>query len=486
MDQIADSPIYQAGRVDPGIPVPRPTQSLWLRCQASSASHTKRRGTLASTTSQQDSSLPDRADFVIIGSGLTAAVLCNTLSRLISASTSIVVLEARQLCGGATGRNGGHVKTSSVYTDWLDRKAKYGLEETTKLTLFEHGHLKTITDFIQASVPSDNTNGVDEEAEAVECDFREHESVDAYFDEDTFQQAVRSLEDMRRHLPRVAENFSVVSNHDALARLGCAPDRCVGAVVSAAASLWPYKLVRHIFSKLTVPIGPGKRRRVRLFTSTPVWKVSDARGHDRYALVETSSGSMLARHVVHATNGYLGHLLPEMRRYISPVRGNVVSHRPSEATKNLNRSYWFRYNKLDFDYMIQRPDGQLVIGRANTGRRSTGDDSVTDLHAVAHLSGILPEVLNWQSAHVNVTGSWSGILGFTRDGMPLVGRVPGTTNQWVCAGYCGLGMIRAWHSAVMLAHLMVGNPEANRYPQSMLITRERLHGTGNDKQPARL
>lgn len=48
--------------------------------------------------------LPDKADTVIIGSGITgAAVAFNLLSN---GARDIVMLEARQACSGATGRNG--------------------------------------------------------------------------------------------------------------------------------------------------------------------------------------------------------------------------------------------------------------------------------------------------------------------------------------------------------------------------------------------
>lgn len=48
--------------------------------------------------------LPESADVVIIGSGITgAAVAWNLLQK---GKQNIVMLEARQACSGATGRNG--------------------------------------------------------------------------------------------------------------------------------------------------------------------------------------------------------------------------------------------------------------------------------------------------------------------------------------------------------------------------------------------
>lgn len=49
--------------------------------------------------------LPESADVIIIGSGITgASIAYNILSR--APKTKIVILEARQACSGATGRNG--------------------------------------------------------------------------------------------------------------------------------------------------------------------------------------------------------------------------------------------------------------------------------------------------------------------------------------------------------------------------------------------
>jgi len=35
---------------------------------------------------------------------------------------------------------------------------------------------------------------------------------------------------------------------------------------------------------------------------------------------------------------------------------------------------------------------------------------------------------------------WSGIMGYSRDGRPWVGEVPGKQGVWVCAGFTGHGM----------------------------------------------
>lgn len=53
--------------------------------------------------------LPEESDLVIIGAGFAGAATayhCLEQSKLQSKSNSVLILEARQACSGATGRNG--------------------------------------------------------------------------------------------------------------------------------------------------------------------------------------------------------------------------------------------------------------------------------------------------------------------------------------------------------------------------------------------
>ncbi|KAJ5329429.1 hypothetical protein N7452_009819 [Penicillium brevicompactum] len=52
--------------------------------------------------------------------------------------------------------------------------------------------------------------------------------------------------------------------------------------------------------------------------------------------------------------------------------------------------------------------------------------------------------------------AWTGILGITRDSVPVVGAVDGLEGQWVCAGFNGHGMAIAFTCALGLAKLVSG------------------------------
>ena len=78
-----------------GFPVSNPTTSYWQDPPDEIASYTS------------SSSQPDEVDTVIIGSGITgASIAYNLLTSEAYDGEKILMLEAREACSGATGRNG--------------------------------------------------------------------------------------------------------------------------------------------------------------------------------------------------------------------------------------------------------------------------------------------------------------------------------------------------------------------------------------------
>lgn len=83
--------LLQRIRTDPGLPVPNPTRSFWHDVLSPIANHVP-------------DALPAHVDVVIIGSGITGTSTARTLFREAGDTLSVLMLEARQACSGATGR----------------------------------------------------------------------------------------------------------------------------------------------------------------------------------------------------------------------------------------------------------------------------------------------------------------------------------------------------------------------------------------------
>src|SRR5271155_496961 len=95
--------------LDPGLPLPNPTQSAWLI--PPDRLHNYR----------SSKSLPtDVLDVVIIGSGFSGTSvawhLLHDSDR--NANLKILMLEARDVCSGATGRNGSLIRNDYVDFRW--------------------------------------------------------------------------------------------------------------------------------------------------------------------------------------------------------------------------------------------------------------------------------------------------------------------------------------------------------------------------------
>lgn len=439
--------IYEPGIVNPGLPQPNPTKPYWHINPHKHANH--------------NSPWPQQSvDIAIIGTGITGMAMARTLCAK-RPDLKVVVLEARSLCSGATGRNGGHIKTM-LFSMWNERRHQFGIEEAIKISEFEQSHL-------EATVAATREDGVD-------CDLVLTTGVEAYYDKAVFEKDLAALEDIRVHAPHLAALHTVHTDRDVLQHQMKLSKRCVGAITLPAGSIWPYKWISKVWETLI------EGNKINMQTNTPVESIEDRDGND-FAVLNTKRGNLKARKVVHATNAWMGHLLPEMQPFASPVRVNVIHWAADKNGQSVlgtvpEYSVWYRYGRKDYDYLIQRKDGGIITGRACTGRTTTGDDSVTDLGPHAHLRGFPFEaIVNPRpDAAASIDYAWSGIVSFTQDALPFIGRVPfpGRSHQFVCGAYHATGMIKAFRSAQTAASLLLDEALPRDFPNSLLLTEERI------------
>lgn len=142
--------------------------------------------------------LPSSVDIVIIGSGIAGASVAHTILKECHATGDtrrIVLLEARELCSGATGRNGGHIK-AEAYHLYAQYKARFGAARAKKLCEFQLMHLPILLDIARLE-------GLDD-AEA-----REVETVDVFTDRGMWEKAQGTLQELRKDVPELAEDYSI-------------------------------------------------------------------------------------------------------------------------------------------------------------------------------------------------------------------------------------------------------------------------------------
>ena len=241
---------------------------------------------------------------------------------------------------------------------------------------------------------------------------------------------------MSKYIPELVHQFYPAEEAQINFRVS---DQCVGAITYPIGQLNSYKMITQIMEIL---LDKG----VNLQTNTPVNKVSR---HGSRWIVETDRGTIDAAKVIHATNGYIQHLIPSFT-VITPNRGHVTARAaPVNLSKTpLDKAYCFIYGHGEHDYMIQlsaNEGNKLIIGGGynEDPQPGTDDDGRVNEQVFLYLRSQVEEVMQWREDNSEkFYMEWSGIMGFSADELPWVGCLPETLEeegQWICAGYSGEG-----------------------------------------------
>lgn len=111
--------------------------------------------------------LPSVSDVVIIGAGFAGVATAYHLFKDNPNPPSVTLLEARKVCSGASGRNGGHVKPDT-YFNVPKYTRLYGAKAAAELAAFEASHPYAVKTLV--------------ESEGLDCDFHLTRAVDVYLD----------------------------------------------------------------------------------------------------------------------------------------------------------------------------------------------------------------------------------------------------------------------------------------------------------------
>jgi glycine/D-amino acid oxidase-like deaminating enzyme len=119
-------------------------------------------------------------------------------------------------------------------------------------------------------------------------------------------------------------------------------------------------MVQQLFSNLL------KRGALHAYAHTPVTRVLPQKDAEGFWTVVTNRGHIKAHKIIFCTNGYTASVLPQYTNKIVPVRG-VCSHITTPKGTNsphLPNTYSLRFGGANYDYLIPRPDGSIVVGGA--------------------------------------------------------------------------------------------------------------------------
>ncbi|WWD09710.1 hypothetical protein V865_007838 [Kwoniella europaea PYCC6329] len=378
--------------------------------------------------------LPKTADVVIIGSGATGSLTALSLLQSPNPPKSVVLLEARELCSGATGRNAGHCKPDQ-WRGFTKYETAFGAEQALKILSNEQRTWEGLVEYVKKH--------------NVDCDLWVGKTLDVLMTDDVAEVAANNFSNYQAAGGDVSK-IEVTTDQDKAEEIS----RLKGAkAVYAwdASSLHPWKLVAHI-NQQSLDLG------LNLQTWTPVTKVS---GSANKWTVHTERGDISTPVVVHATNAYAGALLPETRGAIRPC--------PHMCNKVLPPSTFAGSRSLKNSYAIIYPDGISGTDFGHRGIRMVGHNN----------RGMSLNYLRDEperGSRVLYDYAWSGIIARSADQVPYIGAVPGKPGQWMCCGHNGHGMARIFTAAPALAKLVQGATwDETGLPECFEVSNERLH-----------
>ena len=367
--------------------------------------------------------LPARAEAVIVGGGITGVAV---LGALCSRGVDAVLLERDHVAAGASGRNAGFL-LAGVAENYARAVARYGrpaAAEVWRFTLENHALVAALATGLDAGhrVRGSLTVALDS-AEAASL-----EEAATLLREDGLPGVITSADQPPRAMAAL--------HNPADGEID--PVRLVGGLAAAQAD--------------------------RVHENRRVVAVDDgAEG----AVVHLDRSSIEAAAVVLATNAWTSELLASVP--ITAVRAQMLATAPVPPC--IPRPV---YAEWGHRYWRQRDDGSVLVGGFR--HRAPSDEVGFDVTPTQAVQAHLDEQLAVLAGRARVTHRWAGTMGFSPDGLALVGLVDGARHVHVCAGYTGHGMGFAVNAAaVLVRQILDSNPvpawlDAQRFGSGLNLT----------------
>ncbi|KAI1054375.1 hypothetical protein LB505_014169 [Fusarium chuoi] len=454
--------------VQSGLPSTNPTTPTW---------QTPPHPTVANA---QSHALPSETDVIIIGSGITGIGAAHSLlNHAKGTDLKVTMLEARTAVSGATGRNGGHLvsDSDSLFPALAET---IGVERAIETVRFSDANIRRLKELIAQLDPEDR--------EAVE--FREVTSATSYTDQSSFRGAIEEVKQLLEAVPDSDIKFKVYNREEAAKIFNFT--NVVGAVAqTGVAALWPYRLLTAVLASLTKQFSD----RFSLETNTPVLSVQVQDDDLEFPYqVRTPRGPIRAKHIIHCTNGYSSQLIPGLTGNLYPLRGTMSTQKLGPKFPRAGHSMsWSQVSLGTYDaktghihlglYYAQQnaKTGVMFLGGESQSLNGllTSDDSNVADDARQTLTSAAPNI--WKdTAPAEALNVWSGIMGFTADGMPIVGKLPHSltgrrgSGEWIAAGFNGHGMDKCWLTGEAIARMVLGETDVPGFPKAYLLNGDRM------------
>ncbi|MGE3876214.1 MAG: NAD(P)/FAD-dependent oxidoreductase [Parvibaculaceae bacterium] len=376
-----------------------------------------------------------QCDVAIIGAGYTG--LSAALRLKGEYGVDVRVLEAGEPGWGASGRNGGFSCIGSHKRSYGSLIRSYGLDDTRRFYAVMKEAVAWVRDACQI-------HGIDA------CIHEGGEISLAHL-----PNRWAELEEERDFMARLfGERHELLTVDELKARGLWAPAFHGGIRGDVGFSIHPLDYVRGL-ARAAAKAGVKVHGRSRVTR----WEERD--GRHRLA---TPGGTLTARHVIVATNGYTPEDISSCHEgRLMPALSNIIVTRPLSEAERREQGWTQRLMAFDtrnlLHYFRLLPGGEFLFGgRGGTDASDRGAEPMKR-HMIATLKEMFPVF-----GEAEITHFWRGFVCLSYDLVPYVGALDQKKSVWTAIAYHGNGVAMASWSGAALADLIAGKPERARLP----------------------
>ena len=363
------------------------------------------------------------ADVCVIGAGFTGV---NTAIELAQRGLSVILLEARRIGWGASGRNGGQLIRGIGHD--VSGFAKYVGEEGVR-------YLE------RAGIESVALVGERIREHGIDCDLRwgfaELANTPAQF------AAFKGEQDSLARLGYVHET-RLVGPQDI--RDVVDSTQYAGALVDMGSGhLHPLNLVLGE-AQLAESLG------VKIFEHTEVLELI----HGATVQVRCANGTVRAASLVLACNAHLEELEPRLSGKVLPAGSYIIATEPlsvERANQLIPQNLALCDQKVGLDYYRLSADRRLLFGGAchYSGR----DPKDIAAYMQPKMLKVFPQL-----ADTAIAFQWGGRIGITANRFPQVGRLKQYPNVFYAQGYSGHGLnVTHWCARLLAEGIHMGHSQ---------------------------
>lgn len=359
-------------------------------------------------------------DVVIVGAGISGLSTAYWLNKE-DPTLKIAIVEKHRVGFGASGRNAGFITCGSV--EHFNRLiSKHGLQEAVEIWKFAETNLNLLREHII----------LDQEKE---IEFQKRGAYSLAAQENEFKE----LQNVAKTMSEL--NIPVETFNADEVRKNVGATNFVGGIKYLDDAETNPQLLLELMQK---------RIKADLFEMTEAHRYEETADGTR--ILKTDNGDFECSMIIYCLNGYSPSLHPYFADKIYPTRAQILMM--EKAPPFMDGPC---YANFYLDYFRQMPNGSLLIG----GFRQL--EKATEVGYSDHTTDVIQNALHdFVKEHLptlndkKVTHRWSGVMGFSRDGQPMIGALPEDNQVYFAGGYTGHGIGLAFHTGKCLVDMIFG------------------------------